>query len=279
MFSVIIPTLNEERYIGALLDNLAGQTRQDFEVIIVDSDSSDRTWEVVESFQGKVPALRLVEEPRRGLARARNTGAAFARGGTLIFMEADCLIENDFLETCIREAEERGLGCANVLSRPLSRRWFDRLYYKIFLDWALRVFQYFFPVITGYFIYVTREVFDRIDGFNNEITFEDTDFAQRARKVTRFRMLRKRRLYTSVRRLDSDGRIRCLLRSILVTFYQITLGNIRINSRIYAFGHHRQDDFHKKVIRHFPLDISPDAFPEPDGLAEKKKDPASPGER
>jgi len=274
MFSVIIPTLNEERYIGALLDNLAGQTRRDFEVIIVDSDSSDRTREVAESFQDKVLDLRIVDEPRKGLSCARNTGASVAQGDPMIFMEADCLIGKDFLETCIREAEERGLGCANVLSLPLSRRWFDRLYYKVFLDWALRIFQYFIPVITGYFIYVTREVFDRLNGFNNAITFEDTDFAQRARKVTRFRMLRQRRLYTSVRRLDSDGRIKCLLRSILVTFYQITLGNIRINSRIYAFGHHRQDDFHRRVIRQFPLDVSQDAFPEPKGEGDTEKDPA-----
>ena len=179
-------------------------------------------------------------------------------------MEADCVIGRDFLETIVREAEFSGLGCANVLSTPLSKRWFDRIYYKIFLDWALRLMQYVFPVITGYFIYVTREVFNQINGFDESITFEDTDFAQRASKVAPFRILQTRRLYTSVRRLDSDGRIWCLLRGIFVTIYQFVFGNVKINPKVYAFGHHRKDDFHTKVIREFRLESPSDDDRDPD---------------
>lgn len=276
MFSLIVPTLDEERYIGALLDSLAAQTRRDFEVIVVDAGSTDRTLDVVASFRDRLERLRWVVEPRRGLSLARNVGASLATGEVLVFMEADCLVPEDFLEVVFREAEERGVGCANVLSRPLSDRRFDILYYKVFLDWVLRAFQYFFPVITGYCIYVRRDVFDKLGGFNEAITFEDTDFAQRARRVTRFRILKRRRLFTSVRRLDSDGRLYCLLRSILVTFYQLARGNIPINSRVYAFGHHRKDDRHRETIRRFPLNVSDRAFPALRPGKDTGPDPSSP---
>lgn len=276
MFSLIVPTLNEERYIGALLDSLAAQTRRDFEVIVVDAGSSDRTLDVVASFRDRLERLRWVVEPRRGLSLARNVGAGLAMGDPLVFMEADCVVPGDFLEVILPEAEERGVGCANALSRPLSGRRFDIFYYKVFLDWVLRLFQYFFPVITGYFIYVRRDVYDKLGGFNEAITFEDTDFAQRARRVTRFRILKRRRLFTSVRRLDSDGRFFCLLRSILVTFYQLARGKIPVHSRVYAFGHHRQDDQHREAIRRFPLNVSDRAFPAPRSGQDPGADPSSP---
>ena len=256
MISIIIPALNEEKYIGSLLASLVDQTDNDFEVIVVDGNSSDRTREVVESYRPLLPRIQFVVEVKRGLGRARNVGTALSSGRTLIFTEADCLFEKDLLERVRQKAEEKGLGCLNVLASPLSKRWFDRLYYKVFLNWAFLIFQYFFPVITGYFIYVTRDVFDQINGFDEAITFEDTDFAQRAKKVTRFRVLGKLGLYTSVRRLDSDGRFKCLLRGVVVTLYQFFIGNIKINSKVYAFGHHRKDGFHRKIITRIGLDTA-----------------------
>ena len=272
MISIIIPSLNEEKYIGSLLASLMDQTYKDFEVIVVDGNSSDRTRDVVESFLPLLPRIKFVVEAKKGLGRARNVGAALSSGGTLIFTEADCLFEKDLLEVVLQKAEEKGLGCLNVLASPLSKRWFDHLYYKIFLDWALVIFQNFFPVITGYFIYVTREVFDQINGFNETITFEDSDFAQRAKKVTRFRILGKLGLYTSVRRLDSDGRFKCLLRGIVVTLYQFFVGNIKINSKVYAFGHHRKDGFHTKIIKRIGLGTAA-----VDRVPERKEEPLKEG--
>jgi len=248
-FSIIVPTLREEAYIGSLLESLAVQTRKDFEVIVVDAGSEDRTREVVESFQGRFQRLCFITETRRGLGRARNVGAAEATADCLVFLEADCVVEPDFFHVILGEIRERGLGCANVLSSPLSDRRFDRLYYKLLLDYFIRMAQFISPVITGYFIYVTRPVFDRLNGFRDTITFEDTDFAKRARKVTRFRILKRRRIFTSVRRLESDGRMKSLVRSFLVTMYQFVFGAIPINHRLYPFGHHRMETPHERIVK------------------------------
>jgi len=246
-FSVVVPTLNEEGYIGVLLACFARQTERNFEVIIVDGQSEDRTREVVEGFRDRVPGLRLTVAGERGLSHARNVGAALARSDRLIFMEADCVIEENFFEAVLQEIDKRGLGCANVLSTPLSRHWFDRLYYRVLLDWFLRLAQHVNPVITGYFIYARRSVYEKLRGFDESITFEDTDFAKRARKVTRFRVLARPRVFTSVRRLENDGRLWCLTRSIGVTLYQFLGGKVRVHSPRYPFGHHGGDSSHERV--------------------------------
>lgn len=277
MFSIIVPTLDEEQYIGSLLDSLTRQTRQDFEVIIVDGGSQDDTRGVVESFRDRIPRLQFVVEEKRGLGRARNVGAARASSDTLVFMEADCWVDRDFFEVVLARAEALGLGCSNVLSVPLSDRWFDHFYYRVFLGWSLLILERLFPVITGYFIYTTRKVFDRIGGFNEAITFEDTDYAQRASKVAPFKIVRCRKLFTSVRRLDSDGRFRCLLRNFLVTAYQAFIGPIRINPRVYAFGHHRTDRFHERMIGEFPFERWKDGREvKPEKKKARPKEDASP---
>jgi len=261
-FSIVIPTLREEAYVGSLLESLAAQTRKDFEVIVVDAGSEDRTRDVVASFEGRFHRLRLVTETRRGLGRARNVGAALASADRLVFLEADCVVAPDFFQVVFEEIRDRRLDCANALSTPLSKRWFDRLYYKLLLDYFIRAAQFVSPVITGYFIYAARPVFDRLNGFRDTITFEDTDFAKRARKVARFRILKRRRIYTSVRRLESDGRLKSLVRSFLVTLYQFLFGAIPINHRLYPFGHHAAGGRHQRIVR--------DRLPAPPGAPGEK---------
>ena len=63
-FSVVIPTLNEERYLPKLLGNLAGQIDRDFEVIVIDGHSKDRTIERARGFKGGIKRLRILAAER-----------------------------------------------------------------------------------------------------------------------------------------------------------------------------------------------------------------------
>ena len=75
--SVIIPALNEEKYIGNVLDALRKQTFKDFEIIVVDGNSTDRTREIAK----KSAKVIIEKRPRIGLAR--NTGAKLAKADLL----------------------------------------------------------------------------------------------------------------------------------------------------------------------------------------------------
>jgi len=97
MFSICIPTLNEEKYIGGILKCLEKQTFKDFEVIVVDGKSSDNTKREVMKFSDKLP-LTFLESPKRGVSFQRNYAAKSAKGKYIIFFDADVMIEDDFLQ-------------------------------------------------------------------------------------------------------------------------------------------------------------------------------------
>src|SRR3990172_1161417 len=92
MFSVIIPTLNEQKFLPNLLTSLSEQSYRDFEVIIVDGGSEDKTVVRARSYKKKLPSLTIIEHARRGVSAQRNEGAASARGEWLVFIDADSIL-------------------------------------------------------------------------------------------------------------------------------------------------------------------------------------------
>src|SRR2546422_1291578 len=84
--SIVIPTMNEEGSIGRVLDEVAAAMRGHgpYEVLVVDTNSRDRTVEIARS-----KGARIVPEPRRGYGRAYKTGFAAARGDVIVTLDAD----------------------------------------------------------------------------------------------------------------------------------------------------------------------------------------------
>ena len=89
--SVVIPCLNAAATIGVQLEALARQSWEgEWEVIVADNGSTDGSREIVESYRGRLPGLKLVDaSDRRGQAHARNLGAAAATGDAFLFCDAD----------------------------------------------------------------------------------------------------------------------------------------------------------------------------------------------
>ncbi len=84
--SVVIPTMNEEESIGAVMDEInAALSDEDYEVLIVDTKSTDKTREIARS-----KGARVVDEPRRGYGRAYKTGFEEAEGDIIVTLDADC---------------------------------------------------------------------------------------------------------------------------------------------------------------------------------------------
>jgi hypothetical protein len=83
--SVVIPTRNYGRFLGAACRSVFGQSPDPPELIVVDDGSTDETPSVVSEF----PGIRYLPQPPRGISAARNLGAAVARGDRLCFLDAD----------------------------------------------------------------------------------------------------------------------------------------------------------------------------------------------
>lgn len=96
-FSIIIPALNEEKYLPRLLGDLSRQTFSAFEVIVVDGHSDDQTTAKTKSFQKKLPLLKIIACPKRHVCAQRNLGTKHAQANTFIFMDADVRLNPSFL--------------------------------------------------------------------------------------------------------------------------------------------------------------------------------------
>lgn len=95
--SAIICTHNREQYLGAAIDSLLEQDFSDFEVLVVDNASKDRTREVVETRLSD-SRLKYIYEPVTGLSVARNTGAQAASGKILAYLDDDAVASSRWLK-------------------------------------------------------------------------------------------------------------------------------------------------------------------------------------
>jgi len=95
--SIVIPTYNEEEDIAKCIDSLIKQSYKDFELIIVDDGSTDKTTEIVKDFK-KDKRVKLIKGQHKGPGFSRNLGAKQAKGKVLVFVDADMIFEKQFIK-------------------------------------------------------------------------------------------------------------------------------------------------------------------------------------
>lgn len=98
-FSVIIPTYNQAQFLGAALDSLLAQTDPDWEAVVMDDGSTDKTREVMEAYARKDARIRIFHKANGGVASALNEGLRRAQGKWICWLSSDDMFEPDKLET------------------------------------------------------------------------------------------------------------------------------------------------------------------------------------
>ena len=216
--SCIIITLNEEVFLPKILKSLRDQTFKDFEIIVSDANSKDKTREIAIANGCKLTDGGI-------WSVGRNNGAKIAVGKYLLFLDADCELPKNFLEINLREFKRSGVGTGTTGVNPISDRFFDLVFFKLY-DYFSKVMQYFSPHCCGASIFATKEVFDKIGGFDEGICFaENHEFTKRAKRYG-FKIL-PIPIYTSVRRLDKIGRMKFVAQYIYTGLYRIFYKEIR----------------------------------------------------
>jgi glycosyltransferase involved in cell wall biosynthesis len=197
--TVIVPARNEEDCLAACLESLTAQSEKvfelcvDWELIVVDDDSTDRTREIAESFSGvTVISPHTLEKGWTGKNNACWTAAQQARGRWLLFTDADTIHEPGDLHRALHEAHKNKVGLLSYSPRQLvSGLWQRALMPLVFCELALA-----FPTqkvsdpesriaaANGQFLLISHEAYEAIGGHEivkGEI-LEDVKLASRAKK-------------------------------------------------------------------------------------------------
>lgn len=206
--TVVIPALNEEAYIPRLLTSLTWQDfKGDFQVIVVDGNSQDRTVEVAKSFQNRLPIEIIQSE--RGVGRQRNVGAENSKYSHIAFMDSDIILPRGFLNKLAGRVnpDERIIDTVSLL--PVPRKFIDTMA-AMYGNAAFAFINKFIePVMIGPFMFTTRENHEKIGGFaEGSVIGEDLDYALRSVKDgAKNHMHPDLYVFNSSRRADMMGRI------------------------------------------------------------------------
>ena len=240
MLSIIVPTLNEERYICRILRSLKNQTFKDFEVIIVDADSKDKTKKKAYEFKKYFKNFKFIIEKRKGVSLARNVGAKAAKGDIFVFFDSDGTFDNNFLREAAKQIKERKINASGCYTKPITKTKAIKVFFVVYNFWIF-LSQYFYPHMPGFCIFCDRKTFFKLNGFDETILLaEDFDLVNRSKKVGKFRVLRNLRIKSSMRRFEEEGTWKLAMKYLCVFFYRIFKGEVRSNIFNYQLGYHKK---------------------------------------
>lgn len=225
--SIVIPACNEEAGLARTIRSALAQDYADFEVIVVNNASADRTEKVARGFS----KVTVVNEPRRGLLRAREAGRLAASGDLIANLDADCLPERNWLA--------KGAGYFNdehVVAASGPYDYYDggsgfrylSLYTQMSFYWlAAKIIQ--LPglrtgaVLIGGNNLIRAEALRKAGGYNTALSFygEDTDTAKRMSRYGRVIFSNRLIMKTSARRFQTEGIINLELKYLRYFFKTI----------------------------------------------------------
>ena len=220
MISIVIPALNEEKCLPKLMECIKAQTYRDYEIIVADANSTDRTRNIAKACKCKIAKGGMP-------AVGRNNGARMAKGDLILFLDADVQFSKDFLRDAVDEFKRKKLGIAGFRLLPLGNNIVDKLFFYVFNLWT-RSTQFFYPNAAGAGILCKKNLHQSVKGFDQSIKLsEDIDYAKRCGKKGKFRILKSPRLYVAMRRFENEGRLKTGSKLFLSALHRIFFGEIK----------------------------------------------------
>lgn len=236
MLSIIIPTLNEEKYLPLLLDSIKAQRLNNpmgtvLEVIVADAGSKDRTQKIAKNYGCKIVSGGL---PPKG----KNEGAKVAKGELFLFLDADVVLPENFLERILKNFEERKLDISAFLITPRTKSKGSKFLFDFFYNWPTSLFGKILPHATQA-IFVKKFIHQKLGGFDEEIKIgEDHIYAREGAKIGKFGLLKSPKIFSSQRRFEKDGWLKTYLKYILCEIYMVFLGPVKSDIFKYRFDHY-----------------------------------------
>ena len=213
-FSIIIPAFNEEKTIEKTLKALRNQTLKDFEIIVKDGGSTDRTIELAKKYADKV-----VCKSDFSAADARNQGANYAEGNFLVFVDADTELPRDTLERFARLLQNREIVGGSCRKIPQNGDVIDRIIYEFVNISTFFSYHLHIGGAHGNCMLIRKNVFKAINGFNPKIRIaEEQELVRNARRFGKFIFSLDIYVLESARRIQAWGKLKLYVTWLIGTF-------------------------------------------------------------
>ncbi len=182
VFSIIIPLYNKENSIEKTLESVFNQSFSDYEVIVINDGSTDKSEERVQVFSDE--RLRLISTENRGVSQARNLGIELANGKLIAFLDADDYWFANHLEVLyklIHENPEAGMYASRYISKVSENKFITNTFLNIRENYSGIVPDFFYSSIVNRIaltsaLAIPKIVLDKIGTFNPDIfSVEDLD--------------------------------------------------------------------------------------------------------
>lgn len=238
-FSIIIPTLNEEHFLPLILSDLERQKEKNFEVIIIDGASTDKTRKIAKEFSKKLK-LSFYQVKKRNVSFQRNLGAQKSKGEFVVFLDADASVSSYFakkLHSYILRT--KGLVFLPALA-PDEMNSQTKVVFN-FTNFIVEMSQSIGrPFSSGGSMIFERNFFDFIGGFpENVFMSEDHQIIQKVYKYgVKARFMRNIKVKMSMRRMKKEGELKLLYKYVLTAAQYLIKGKIDKKIIEYQMGGH-----------------------------------------
>lgn len=233
--SVVVPTRNEEKRLPNLLKSLNNQSFKNFEIIVVDNNSIDKTVSIARMYGADVICVRDAIQ-KGGIAYLRNLGGYFAKGDILVFTEADVIPPEFWLYNIHEEFLKDGrLIAVAGPGIPYDAPFLGFLEYGYYnsLRWILsNGFKFFSP--SGYNISVRKAIFRYLKGFDIVQINDDGLFGRKLLNHGKVKFSWTTFVFISARRMVKEGLIGFNKHYLFVLENFFPIENISLMRRIKA---------------------------------------------
>jgi len=220
-FTVIIPTLNEEKFLPKLLSDLAKQKNIHFEVVVVDAHSDDATVELCKKPYPFV--LSCINATTRNVAFQRNLGAQGAKGDYLVFFDADVRISPSFFTKLYKQVQKQKALVYMPYYATEDAFFQNDAIFSVF-NFLIETSQFTTkPFSLGAALFFEKHFFAFLGGFNEKYYLaEDHEIVRRAKKMgVTAKFLSSISVKISMRRFKKENKLDLLRKYFIATIHTI----------------------------------------------------------
>lgn len=152
--SVVVPIYNAKKYLNKCIDSILAQDYENYEVILIDDGSSDKSSEICDFYMRQDDRINVIHQENKGVAEARNTGLDVSTGEYVVFIDADDWWNISFLSVMVEKMSKSDMViCELVKCLPEGKRVVDSGYKRDKSQWC-------WPILNNYSISCLRCMFD-----------------------------------------------------------------------------------------------------------------------